>query len=250
MAWTIGNTIAVNNEKISDNSLQAQALEVVSVGDVLIVGIASDNTSTTFADNSEVLSVTDPRGNTYTKAREVNNAAAAGASCTISLWYSQITTAIQINDLFTVTWVSSRTAKSFSVQKFTMAAGSTVSIQAGISSQVDGGAPGSLDLTTPNAEFLWVRAFAHEAPNTDLPFTKTAAYSTLIYSDGTSGGGAASNMCIGGEADVFTGTTNPSNPTIANADHASVLVAFKENAAGSTPSNAGRGWINSKGGWF
>lgn len=250
MTWASGGLFDVQIEKLSDNTVFVGINTAVPVGDVVIIGVASDNTSSPDGDNSEVSGVTDTRGNIYLKAREHTNAQGGAATgATISVWYSQITTALQVNDDITATFVSNRTAKAISVKSFTIGAGNIVSVQAGASLSNDGADPGSMDLTVPNEEFLWVRVIANEGIENATTWTRTAAYSNNLPFGNTTGGGDASNMSIGGEFDIFTGISNPSDPTwTPNRDRASVLIAFKE-AAPPAGANTFPGWYGESG-WF
>ncbi len=232
MAWG-APAVAGNGQNKASSTLVQTVLSVnVAVGDVVIVLIAADNTSTTDGDNGEVSSVTDSKGNTYTKAREFTNGqGAAAAGATVSVWFSKLTTAlVQSTDTVSGNFGTARIAKAISLLTATVGAGVTVSVAAGTDLANDAADPGSMDLTPPNVEHLWIRATALE--RAVAAWTKTVAYELNATAEGTTGGGAASNINICGEVDRLTGTTNASNPTATAVDCASVLVALLE-AAGT-----------------
>ncbi len=235
MAWGAPAVAGNGQNKASSTLVQATITVSPAVGDVVIVLIAADNTSTTDGDNGEVSSVTDSKSNTYTKAREFTNGqGAAAAGATVSLWFSKLTTAlVGSTDIISGNFGTARVAKGMSLATATIGAGNVVSVDAGTDLANDGADPGSMNLTPPNVEHLWVRATALE--RAIATWTKTVAYELDATAEGTSGGGAASNMNICGELDRLTGTTNASDPTATAVDCASVLVALLEAAPPAGP---------------
>jgi hypothetical protein len=242
-------THALFQDKTSGSSQTSNPITTTcAAGRIVYVSIAKDNVATVDGETSEVINVTDSVGNTYQKAKEFcNSQGSANAGATVALWWSNTKTAlVDAVDTVTVTYSSAITAKGFVVTSQSIGAGNGAEVEASTTLANDGADPGSMDLTVANISHSWMRVLAHERPTSDT-FTKTAAY---IGSDqtGTTGGGAASNMTVSREYDVFTGTSNPSDPAWNNAaDEASILVAFKEVTL-PTSSTMG-GWIG-KGGWF
>jgi len=221
-----------------------------AAGDIIVILIAKDNAASADGETSEVTSITDTKGNIYVKAKEFCNAqGSANAGATVSVWWGKTTAALLAADAdsTTINFSSSITAKAASSRAFSVAAGNTFEVEASTTLANDGADPGSLDLTVADIEHLWIRVQAHEGPASDN-FTKTAAYTTSTNGNGTTGGAAASNMYEVHEQDIFTGTSNPSNPSWDNArDEASILIAFKE----ITPATSTwPGWYSSRGGWF
>lgn len=215
---------------------------------IVYVCIVKNNDSTVDGETSEVTSVTDTKGNFYQKAKEFTNGqGAAAGGATAALWWSKLTTPLTTSDTITANFSTSVAASVIVPLAGIMDIGQTVQVEASDVLANDAADPGSMNLTVANIEHLWFRVCAHERPGTDV-FTISASYLDG-GGIGTTGGNVASNMSIGYESDIFTGTSNASNPSWDNAaDEASILVAFKEITAPVTTSASG-GWIG-KGGWF
>jgi hypothetical protein len=83
----VSDVTANNCESItSGTTLVCTTNQTVEAGNQLLVYTAFNNTGTTDADHSEVSSVTDSAGNTYTKVCEFTNGqGAAAAGITVSL---------------------------------------------------------------------------------------------------------------------------------------------------------------------
>jgi hypothetical protein len=242
VAWAIvaGATFsATGSSKTSGTTVAttvgSPSTGVAAAGDVIIVIVAKDNVQTTDGNTSEVTSVADTPGNTYTKLREFcNGQAGAGAGAVVSLWYSVLTAAINVGttDAITANLSSAVTAKAISASKCTFGAGSTVST-AGVTADLadDAADPGSMSFGTSlgNVEHLFIRATALERP-TGLTWTPTTNYTAAGFGAGTTGGSAVTNMESQGEMRVLTGTGDTSDPTATAVDCASVYVALNENA--------------------
>lgn len=237
MAWGSLNTLGSSQEKVDDTSLTLAITAAAEANNVIVVLVAFNNVGTVDGDNAAISSVTAPgAGNTFTKTLEFENAqGAAAAGAGISVWVLKVVTTIAINDLITVTFAANNAAKAMTAWEFSIGAGNVVTVQTSTTLANDGADPGSMNLTPPNAEFLWVRGIAKEG--IQGTFTKTVAYSNEFGQNGTSGGGAATNMSVVGEHDILTGTTNASDPTwlVSASDHASILVALKEGVSTASP---------------
>lgn len=230
MAWASVANFGNDQEKVADATLALVADTASSVNDIIIMVIATNNNATGDGDFSEVTSITDPRSNTWTKLREFTNGqGAAAAGATVSVWQTKVTTAHVVGDSLTINFSFSPAAKAATAWKFTVGVGNVVTVDAAGDAAYDGVDVGAADLTPPNVEHLWIRAIAHEGPVGDA-FTKTAAYQDNMVKNGTTGGGAATNMSVAAEFDIFTGTTNSSDPTYTAADHATMLLALLESA--------------------
>lgn len=209
-----------------------------TAGRFYCIAIAKDNAASADGNTSEVTSITDSQGNTWTKAREFCNAeGGAGAGVTISLWYSVCTTGGSAT--LTLNFSGSVTAKAWNEIEATIGAGSTISVAGGTDVADDGVNPSALTLSgLASQEYLFVRAAGAE--NTALSTTQTANY-TERPDQNTTGGGAASNINCWLEHRVFTGTGDTSDPTGFATTWASVYVAFKETAGGPAPLAAASG---------
>lgn len=234
MAWTnqFGATAGVS--KTASTSVTSGTGGAFAAGTVIMVFVATDNTATANGQTSEVSSVTDTKGNTYTKIIEFcNSQAAAGAGATVSVWYSKITIAVTTTDTYTANFANSVTAKAISVNYFTVSAGATISVVSSATLANNALDPGAMSITgLVSGEYLFVRAVALERPSTGT-WTVTTGY-TAINTGATTGGGAATNMEINGEIRIFTGTGDTSDPTATAVDSASVYFALKEQVSVTT----------------
>ena len=240
MAWAhLGLAGSAQSKTANQSSLVINIANSASTGQVFIVVTAKDNATTTFADNSEVTSVTDVRSNIYTKAHERTGSAGAKAHANCSIWYSKLTTGIIPGDDVTVNWAASTSndASAVIIDKFTIGGGNVVSVIDTTEADNNKIDPGSLTSgTLANAEHLAIYGMAWERPGSDA-FTADggfAGFSTGAV--GTTGGGAASNMTAFGEWDIFSGTTITANPSESGgetADHIPLLVIFDAGAAPS-----------------
>jgi len=227
MAWgSIGDAGSGNN-KISASVIAFIPIITIDVGTVLVIVVAKDNVQTTDGETNEITSADDDSGgtNVYTKVAEFTigqGAAAAGA--TVAVFFCLVTTQLTTANTVAAHFSAAVTAKSITAWNFSIGAGAVVSRQVYTTLANSAADPGSMDLTPPNAEFLWVRAIALEG--VVGTFTKTVAYTAAYTLSGTTGGGATTNMSAGGEWRIFTGTTNPSDPTWQAADNASILCAL------------------------
>lgn len=240
MAWSgVDLTLAGSiNGGPASNSHNTGPVGAVAADTIVIVQVVLDNNATVDGDNGEVTSVTDPKGNQYFKAKEFTNSqGAAGGGCTVSLWYSQLDTALEVNDAVTANFSFSPVWKGVRAGKADVAAGNSVRVTAVTDLANDAADPGSLDLSVANIEHLWVRFIAKEGGVGT--YTRTVDYGFTATALG-SGTDDDTRIAMAGEADIFTGTTNPSDPTWTTSarDHASVLVAFEETTTAAT--NLGR----------
>lgn len=198
--------------------------------------VALDNTSTTDAQTSEVSSVTDSAGTTYSKVGEFcNGQGAAGAGATISVWKSIHATGLNGSQSITANLANSVTAKCIMAFRFGTSA-TNVQLAGSLQTLANCGVdPGSMTVSgLPSKEYLFVRAIAGET-NSTTSLTVTSNYGD--FSNGqTSGGASNTNMAVRGEYRILTGTSSTSDPTWTAADHASVFFALDEAASGTTAS--------------
>lgn len=209
------------------------------VGTLVVIIQAVDNNQTTDGDEGAVTSVTDDAAgstNVWQKAKEFCNgqgSAQAGATC--SMWWCQLTTQLTTAHTITLNFSNSasRDASAVIIGAWSVGAGNSVAIEGTPGSLANDGAdPGSLNVTTSNIECLRIRGIAGET-NSTTALTPTAGWTAMDQRQ-TSGGSSATNMAVRGEYIISTGTGAASDPTWTAADCASVYVAFKEVASGTT----------------
>ena len=237
LLWSaVGSLGAASSKSSNQASLTLNTTAVLEVGRVAVVLVAVDNSQTTDGDESAVTNLTDTAGNTYNKIREFTNGqGAAQAGACISVWYTKAAFQLNSGQQITASFsnATSRDAAAISAWKFALALGGVISVAGSTTLANDNADPGSLDLSLPSGEYLWIRAQAHERPGSDT-YTKTVAYEGTFDKIGTTGGPATGNMTVAGEFDILTATSNPSNPAWSSAaDEASILAALQLTPAAS-----------------
>ncbi len=243
-AWTWpDNGNCVGTEEVSDTSISCTiGAGNIEAGNVAIVWAATDNVDTT--DGQTTLhSVSDSKGNAYTKACEFTNGqGAAAAGATVSISFSKLTTQLDVNvDTVTLTTSSAVTDKAVKVSEFTIGAGNVVSVEGACQTLANDNADaGSQTISgLASQEYLFVRGIAAES-NATTSMTLTTSYSSVIGDgcDGTVGGGEATDISVCVEHRILTGTGDTSDPTLVDTtnDNASVYVALKEAAPPSISS--------------
>ena len=232
MAWGSVGTLGSGQEKTSDDSLVLTTSAAAEVGNVIIVAMGFDNIGTTDGDLSEVASVVDSAGNTYTKLKEQTNGnGAAAAGGTVSLWYTKVTSELALGGTITATLSAATTAKAISAWEFSVTAGATITLEGSTSAVHDLADPAAMTIDSlANQEYLWFVADVEETPNTGT-YTPDADY-TAIDKNGTTGDAGATNILVAGGFRIFTGTADTYDAdTGADRDGAQVYVALKEAVA-------------------
>lgn len=230
MTWAaVGSLGTHQSATLNQASSVLTTTATLEVGNVAILAIAVDNHQTTDGDEGAVSGVVDSAGNTWVKAAEFTNGngvAQGGATC--SIWYTKATTQLTSGGTITASFTNSasRDASAMSAHEFTVTAGAVISVEASATLANDGADPGSLNATTPNAEFLRFRAIATESKVT-VVLTPTAGW-TAITAMGVSVGATTVCMWVSGEFIISTATSAASDPAAYVSTHSSVYVAFKE----------------------
>lgn len=224
-AGSIGSSQSSTANQASFTLTTTQA---IAVGELAVIIVACDNNATVDGDEGAVTSITDPGGNTWSKAIEFCNsqgAAQAGATC--SIWYTKATAQVNNGSNITVNLSNSasRDKTCATAWKWYLFGGSTLAVEATNTLANDAADPGSLDATTANLECLRVRGIAAES-NSTTALTVTTDW-TAFTGNQTAGGASASNMAVRGEWIESLGTGSVSDPTFVAADCASAYAAFK-----------------------
>lgn len=249
MAWaSAGNKIYSGKSSTSGNVLTldvAVGAATLPAGNVVIVAIASDNTSSGDSQTSLVSSVTASFG-TFDKIVEFTNGQTAAATgATVSVWKTK-TTANTFTDAITVNFASNITAKAGWATEFTIGAGNTVSVRTFVTNATDGANPAAQTISAlaASTEYLFYHALAHEGSNTNS-ITSSTSYTFAPTGSGgsnynaqfigTTGGSSALNMCVAAEYRINTSTTETVDFAGTNADHAQVFIAIREKSTGPGP---------------
>lgn len=238
-AWTSLNTLGSNQIKTDGtNNLVITTSAVAEVNNVIVCIIAANNLNATDGEKTD-WSVTDSAANTYTRAVEFENSQGASAAGALAgIFYSKVTTQLASSGTITFTSGATLVAKAASCWEFSITSTNVVTVEGKSTLANDGADPGAISISSlASQEYLWVSAVAHEGPNTDA-FTQDADY-TSVSANGTTAGGAATNMSVRGGFRVFTGTTDTVDVTYTAVDHAQGYVALKE-AAAAVPTGGGK----------
>jgi hypothetical protein len=233
MAWGSLGSLGSNQEKASSASIVLTTTASAVVGNVVVVAVGMDNIGTTDGDLSEISSVVDSAGNTYTKAKEqTNGQGAAEAGATVSLWQAKVTSELATGGTITANLAAAVTAKAISAWAFSVTAGATISVEGSDADVHDGADPAAMAIAgLPNQEYLFFVADCEENVNTGT-YTPPVDY-TAIDKNGTTGGGGTTNVYVAGAFRILTGTGDTYDAdTNADRDGAQVYVALKEAAGG------------------
>ncbi len=231
MAFTSAATIGTASSTSAGTSLALVTSAQCPAGNLVILTIALDNTQTTDGQTSEVTSISDPNGNTWTKLGEYcNGQTTAGAGAVISVWRSVLANTIAAGASITATFANSITAKGVSGWQWTLAANKTVQIAGSLQARADDDAdPGSLSISgLSSKEYLFFRATAVEFGGVNN-FTATTNFTKIDYA--YSAGSGSAGMTPIGEFRILTATSSSSDLAVGNYDSASIFFALEEIAA-------------------
>jgi hypothetical protein len=223
----LGNLGAGGNSGNNQTALTVATAQAIGATDFVVVCVTVDNRASGGGDDGAVTGVT-VGGTALTKSRQnaTNLAAQAGAS--VSLWYGipgAKSSGVNIVASFQTSATSD--ASALSSRLFSVTAGAAVTEDgdnAGTSTTTN---PGSLDVTTANAERLRIRAIGCEFDSTQT-LTATGSWQAWTES-GSAASGTITEQVIEAEHRIITATGSASAPTLGSAcDNTSVYAAFKE----------------------
>jgi hypothetical protein len=227
----LGRTIRYNSAGIG--FLNCGTTRSVSAGQMVVLMVVTDNTSTSNSDAGVVSSVTDSGGNTYTKAKEWqlgSPGALAGSVC--SLWYGVITTPLSIAQDVTANFTGSadRDAVVLLSHEFGIS-GPIEVVDTNSATATASSTLASLNVTTPNVECLRIRLAGLETNAAQSFYTRRTSGWNALGGSGViaSSGTAGTSQTLVGEYRISTGTGDASAPStlVGAVDHCSIYVAFK-----------------------
>jgi hypothetical protein len=228
VAFTDLGTIGSGQNKTAANSISFTTTQAVSVGDIVVVQIATDNSASTSGTTNTHTSITFS-GNTFTKVAEITNAAGAAAGgVTLSLWRCVITSAVASGSSFAAGFSFSPAAKCLSARRIQAATGATFTYSAAQTNNATG-APAALTVSglTSTKQIFAIRSAGLESTATSIS-TQTTGW-TLGADIGTSGGSAATNISTRAEYISTTGVTSiTSQPGGTSGDGASIMFVITE----------------------
>ncbi len=229
-AWgTGGGTCTAQNKTAGASLTCTVATENMDAGNVVFLWFGGDNTATVDGNDGLLSSVTDSAGNTWVVDRcFTNSQGAAATGATTCIAHSKLTTGLTSGSGTITANHATITAKAIVCKEFTITSGNVVSITGTPQDLANNGAdPGSMTISgLASAEHLFLRAAALERASGGT-WTVTTNYTTSGC-NGTTGGGAASNMNLCGEFRILNTASDSSDPTGTAVDNANLYVAFDE----------------------
>lgn len=209
------------------------AAQTADVGDLVIVCLGINNTQTGDGDSTDINSVADSVGNTYTLGKQYTNGqGGAQAGATVGLYYSVLTVEIPITTGTITADVDSVVAKAISAWRFTLTAGSGISVASAIGDVGDAVDPASVSISgLTSREYLFVDVFAGEGDETLVVYVHDAgAGFSALDKPSTAGGVATSNIYQAGGFKIVTATSQAydASTTLLDTDYAQVYAALFE----------------------
>ena len=231
MAFSSIGTLGKNQSKTAAGTLVITTTAAAEVGNVIVVEACWDNGSLTTGDSTD-FSVADSAGNTYTRCREyVYAPAGSNSGVHVGIFRAVVTTQLSSGGTITISG-QSVTARAGTAWEFSKGSGTTLSVE---QTNVGTGAgdPGTITLSSMTSrEYLEIWLGGVE--NASVVYTQGANFSALD-TIGTTGGGGASNVTVGGGYRIYTLTDESIDPaTDPDGDHAQLLVAIYEVGGGQT----------------
>jgi hypothetical protein len=212
----------------------------LDAGNVGLLVVVCDNTSTSDGETSEVSSVADSAGNNWVKQGEYcNGNGAAGAGIVTSVWMTRAGSTLASGGTITATLAAASKDRCASAWEFTSGSGLIKSIT-NINNVVDASNGfGSVSPSgMPSKSRLFFRGLGKEA-NSTTALTPTASWTAITATRSRNNTNA---VLVRGEFRINTSTGETSNPTMAvSGDTAGVLVTLEEafsGTAGVSASNA------------
>jgi hypothetical protein len=223
----LGNLGAGGSSGNNQANLTVATAQAVGSRDFVAVAVTVDNRTTGGGDLSDVTGVT-IGGVALTLARQNATNLAAQAGAAVSLWFGQpgaLTSGV--NMVATFNNATTSDASALSSRLFSVTAGAAVAEDGDNATTSTTTNPGSLDVTTANAERLRIRAIGCEFDSTQV---LTITGSWTAWTEGASAAsGTITEQVIEVEHRIVTATTSASAPTLGSAcDAASVYSAFRE----------------------
>src|SRR5262245_7443097 len=223
----LGNLGAGGSTANNQGSLTVATAQAVGATDFVAIAVTVDNRTTGGGDLSDVTGVT-IGGVALTLSRQNATNVAAQAGAAVSLWYGKPgALSSGVNMVATFNNATTSDASALSSRLFSVTAGAAVSEDGDNATTSTTTNPGSLDVTTANAERLRIRAIGCEFDSTQA---LTVTGSWTAWTEGASAAsGTTTEQVIEVEHRIVTAANSASAPTLGSAcDAASVMAAFKE----------------------
>lgn len=215
-------------DKISANTISGTTTRAINTGEIAVVLIATDNTSTT-SGNTTLHSSLTIGAYSATKIREYTNAGAgANAGVTLSAWYLTAPAVIGSASTVTANLSDTKTAKAMTGMVFIKNSALALVIDGFSEAAATNNNPAAMSLNgSYTGDHIWIRAMGVE---TDLAtvtgFQPTDGWS-LFKTSATSGSTADTNIIAVGEFAFrygqSSGTSDPSFKVGMSSDQSSIL---------------------------
>jgi len=232
--WSDGGNFTSKNNKTSLSTWSSIAIDTTAaIGSILVLGLATLPFSLSInALTKNHLTLTDTKGNTWTKVKEYTFCDAFGAGTCYSIWTCTVTSALTAGtDTLTATFSAAIGAQAISSHKFTGNSNTLTLASISVLGEQSfvGPEPSALTFTGLTADkYLFVRHSALGQFSGALPaYVATTNYNAFDHGQsGTSGG--SGNVASYGEYRILTGVTgDTSNPAVGGGgSYVSVYLAF------------------------
>jgi hypothetical protein len=207
-----------------------------TAGSFAVLCIALDNAGTSGSNVVAPASATDSVGNVWTRRQNAlydNGAASAGAE--IAIYTATVSTFTTANSL-TITWSGSTsvTAKAYTLDEFTAAAGKIIVYLTGATSAGATGTGGTITTSSITSGDAVIGCGAAEAAASSWTGDADTSNGSWTTQQTNGFGTGTSGMTVTSQTKITTGTaTQTYNPTIASSDNILAWISIGERSAGT-----------------
>jgi len=219
----------------STTTLAFSPTSAVPVDKLAVLVCVFDNPDGTNADDTSKMAVSDNRGNGWNKGYEssFSPGGVAEDGCANGIYYSVITTQIEVTDTITVTFSAAITFKGCTLATFNRDPAQSIAVAGAAAERVNGTAYTVTVGSLTSEPHLWIGQNGMERTPTDTNGVDPSWAGTPLTQGGGSnwGAGSGTSAAIGARAAylIETSTTQTyDNTTLGGADRCTVLVAFRE----------------------
>jgi hypothetical protein len=234
-AWTNGGNFTSKNSKVATATWSGIAIDTsAAVGDVIILALATLPFTTTFdAASANHSTLTDTKGNTWTKLKEYQYANTGNGAC-YSIWTCTVTTALSAGtDTLTAAFVASIGAMAISSHRYSGSGGSATIAGITVLGQEGfvGSEPSALTLSglASGSQYLFLRFCAEGASGSNVvgPLSGSTNYTAFDNASSLTSGGTG-NVGSFGEYRILAATTDTTDPSMgaSGGDFVSIYLAL------------------------
>lgn len=208
--------------KVSGTTLAVSPTANLAVGTLIFVRCTTTNNAAVDGDDTAEHSISDSKGNAWTKVKEFTAGGGVVNQQQTSLFMSKLTVAILTTDTITLTTVVAEAERVIAVEECSVGSGAP---------QVDGAVASTVQVTTPTITLSGLANVSHfffgllgVSTTTAESVTQDADYANGTQ-EGTSGGVANSNRKNFMGTRVLTATSDTYNPTLGTARRVIIILA-------------------------